>query len=211
MDSVIDMQGARSLVADASLWPLVRDFLWDFGPQIHPSRLPSGFSKLAGQSPRVKRYVLETLGVQPVFHSFPATDNSRFLLLDSATLEGIAKWIGALVCAASLRKIMDGAKVRALKAALPGIYPAVFSYTAYFRNMPSHEASNADEVLAVGYQILFSLVSSLPEALINRMVLKLPSTVDPKSNDSTVPQVPISIISKILKLKFPEAYALCCS
>ena len=39
MDSLIDIAAARSLVADAALWPRVRDFLWDFAPSIHPSWL----------------------------------------------------------------------------------------------------------------------------------------------------------------------------
>ena len=211
MDSVIDMEGARRLVADAALWPLVRDFLWDFGPQIHPSRLPDGIKTLAGQSTRIRKYALDTLGVTPAFHDFPQTDNSRLLLFPSEKLVGMAKWLGALACSASLRKIMDGAKVRALKAALPEIYPAVFSYTAYFRNIPQLEAASADEVVNIGYKILFSVVSSVPEALLKRLVLKLPTPVDLMPQDSEIPKFQNSAISLLLKLRFPEAYALCCS
>lgn len=211
MDSVIDMQSARSLIADAALWPHLRDFLWDFAPQIHPTRLPAGISSVAGQPPRIKRYVLETLEVAPVFHDFPATDNSRLLLLDSATLEGIAKWMGALLCQAALRRIMDGAKVRALKAAMPDVYPVVFSYTAYFTNLPQIEAGNVDDVLFAGYGALFALVSALPEGLLARLKLKLPTSADAYFKVSEIPAFKDAALSKILKLKFPEAHALCCS
>ena len=34
---MIGIDEARMLVADADLWPRIRDFLWDFAPQIHPS------------------------------------------------------------------------------------------------------------------------------------------------------------------------------
>lgn len=211
MDSVIDMQRARSLVADAALWPHVRDFLWDFAPQIHPTHLPAGISSVAGQSPRIKRYVLEALKVAPAFHDFPATDNSRLLLLDSATLEGVAKWMGALLCQAALRKIMDGAKVRALKAAMPETYPAVFSYTAYFTNLPQVDAAGVDDVFSAGYGALFSLVSALPEGLLARLKLKLPASAGDHFKDSDIPEFKGAALSKILKLKFPEAHALCCS
>lgn len=211
MDSVIDIEGARKLVADDALWPHVRDFLWDFGPQIHPSRLPKGISTLEGQPPRIKRFVLDLLGVVPVFHDFTKSGNSKLMLLPGDTLDALAKWFGAISCAPSLRKIMDGAKVRALKAALPDIYPAVFSYTAYFRNIPEVEASCADDVLSAGYKMLFSLFSDLPDALVNRLCLKLPATVVASPRDPAAKPFPNAAISLLLRLKFPEAHALCCS
>ena len=36
---MIDIGAARALVADTVLWPRVRDFLWDFAPQVHPNWL----------------------------------------------------------------------------------------------------------------------------------------------------------------------------
>ncbi len=135
MDGVIDMDGARSLVGNAALWPRVRDFLWDFAPQVHESWLDGQAAQwLAGGSPRVKRYILDSLGVEPCFHAFPGEDGSRILLLDPATLGSVARWLGALYCAEPLRKVMDGATVRALKAAFAGVYPEVFGYTAYFKD-----------------------------------------------------------------------------
>ena len=35
----ITIDEARALVADAALWPRIRDFLWDFAPQVHKSWL----------------------------------------------------------------------------------------------------------------------------------------------------------------------------
>ena len=53
MDSLIDIAAARSLVADAALWPRVRDFLWDFAPSIHPSWLEEVESlKMKGFNPQ---------------------------------------------------------------------------------------------------------------------------------------------------------------
>ena len=78
---------ARELVSNESIWPLMRDFLWDFAPQVHSSWLedleglrPSVASSLLS-SARVRRYILDSLGVEPCFHSFPKDDASR--LLDS--------------------------------------------------------------------------------------------------------------------------------
>ena len=40
----VTVEEARNLVADQALWPRVRDFLWDFAPQVHPSWLEDLFS-----------------------------------------------------------------------------------------------------------------------------------------------------------------------
>ena len=90
---------------------------------------------LQTSSPRVKRYVLSSLGVEPCFHRFPKEDGSRLLLLDGETLELIVKWLGALSCAGALRRVTNGATVRELKAALSGVYPEVFGYTMYFGSL----------------------------------------------------------------------------
>ena len=39
MGRMIEMDEARALVADDVLWPRVRDFLWNFAPQVHESWL----------------------------------------------------------------------------------------------------------------------------------------------------------------------------
>lgn len=219
MDSVIDIAAARALVADEVLWPHVRDFLWDFAPQIHESWLSgvSGFSGISG-IPRVKHFVLSELGVEPCFHAFPKDDWSRLVLLDGKTLESIVKWLGALACANVLRRVTDGATVRALKAELPGVYPEVFGFTAYFAGFDwtatgAENAKTPDAVLTIGLRLLSSLLDACPAPLVKRFTLKLPK----KLCDSCVPcdekkERPSTggAVKKLLRLKFPEAYKLCC-
>ena len=211
------VEEARELVSNQSLWPLVRDFLWDFSPQIHESWLEglqtSGFENL-NSSPRVKRYILSSLGIKPCFHDFPKEDLSRVLLLDAATLESVAKWLGALACVESLRRVTDGATVRKLKSSLSGVYPEVFGYTAYFKNLVSSEAADlrgediAADVAEKGYGLLFSVFSVFPESIVSRVRFKLPKNLRISASPR---EVDPSVVSKLLKLKFPEAYKLCCS
>ena len=236
-NETIDLDKARELVCNAALWPRVRDFLWDFAPQIHESWLEGVFKGIDGNrlqstaidSPRVKRYILDSLGVKPFFHSFPKDDGSRLALLDGATLLEIARWLGALVCADQLRRVTSGAEVRALKAALPGVYPEVFGYTAYFGSLEvwkfgglevetvDGEKNIAETVISTGSAILFSAVSSLPVPLVSRLNLKLPNraTSKPLNLETSKPlSKPLNLqtsILKLLKLKFPKDYALCCS
>ena len=68
----------------------------------------------------------------------------------------VAKWLEAVGKIDEWRKVVDGAKVRELKAAYPGIYPEVLRLAPYFAGRK-----------------------------------------DP--------------LKTILKLKYPEAYRLCCS
>ena len=42
----IAMDEARALVSDRVLWPRVRDFLWDFAPQVHESWLEGVFASV---------------------------------------------------------------------------------------------------------------------------------------------------------------------
>ena len=230
----ITLEEARELVSDRALWPRIRDFLWDFAPQIHPSwmegmpwygmldesRRPDVSSLMA--SPRVKAYVLSSLGVEPCFHTFPKEDGSRLLLLDGATLESIAKWLGALVMADRLRLVTDGSIVRELKAALPGVYPEVFSYTAYFSRIDSlRDAADgkptgvpdAKAVVGNGVRLLFSCLGDVEDALARRAVLKIPrpfgGLCEPRDRKAAAP-AGLQTVNKILKLKFPEAHSLCC-
>ena len=218
----ISMDEARALVADQALWPRVRDFLWDFASQVHESWLgglvaPNYQTLLA--SPRVKRHVLSSLRVTPCFHSFPKGDWSRLLLLDGATLEEIAKWLGAVVCAGDLRRVTDGATVRELKAALPGIYPDVFGYTMYFKgvDLAAKDAKSAkgrmsEDVVSTGLSIIVSLLDSLPEALSSRLEFKLPKGLCDLCvlcGENERPALDAAV-KRLLKLKFPEAYKLCC-
>ena len=226
----VTVEEARELVANQALWPRVRDFLWDFAPQVHPSWLEGLFSCRDAEalsvlqemkSPRVKRFVLDSLGVEPCFHAFPKDDGSRILLLDGATLESVAKWLGALACAESLRRVTSGATVRELKASLPGIYPEVFGYTMYFGgfDFQCRDAETQrleDEVVSTGCNMLFSAIAGLPASLVSRLKLKLPKSLcdlcvsAPLRLKERSSQINLSAVLKLLKLKFPEAYSLCC-
>ncbi len=234
MDGTVGMDEARALVGDALLWPRVRDFLWDFAPSIHPSWLDGwtvgrldGFDfahldatvKLSNCQ-TVKHCILDSLGVKPCFHTFPKDDGSRLLLLDAATLDSIAKWLGALACADALRKVTDGATVRNLKAALPGVYPEVFGFAAYFRgldvltfgSLADFEGDTADKIATAGYAILSSSMANLPAPLLHRLSLKLPRHLQLAKLQNFKTSNPLSqqVLRKLLKLRFPEAYSLCC-
>lgn len=218
----ISMDEARALVADQALWPRVRDFLWDFASQVHESWLgglvaPNYQTLLA--SPRVKRHVLSSLRITPCFHTFPKDDWSRLLLLDGATLVEIAKWLGAVACAGDLRRVTDGATVRELKATLPGVYPEVFGYTMYFKgiDLAAKDAKSAkgrmsEDVVSTGLSIIVSLFASLPEALSSRLEFKLPKGLCDLSAlcGENERHALDAAVKRLLKLKFPEAYKLCC-
>ena len=237
----ITLDEARELVGDAALWPRMRDFLWDFAPSIHVSWLEEKFGslevwKFGGEenhpsnpltiqsSPRVKRFILEALGVEPFFHDFPKEDWSRLALLDGATLLEIAKWLGALACAGELRRVTNGATVRELKTALRGVYPEVFGFTAYFVKDVKELGGlvvgwlggegadmklNADFVVGVGYSLLHAAVAHLPDPLRQRLRLKLPKNITTKLPNHEATKLPN--LQLLLKLRFPEAYSLCCS
>ena len=240
-EAKIAMDEARELVSDRTLWPLVRDFLWDFASQVHPSwteglwRAPSDAGREAEDcapiasrlmsSDRIKGHVLAALGVSPCFHTFPKDDWSRVLLLDGRTLEAIAKWLGALVGANELRRVTNGATVRDLKSALSGVYPEVFGYEMYFNGLleaveferggaEGVDAPNvAEGVVLTGFSMLQSLVASLPMSLVSRLKFKLPRHVGRSETPCEVKDKAgnmATVFAKLLKLKFPEAYKLCC-
>ena len=215
----ITLDEARELVGDAALWPRMRDFLWDFAPQVHESWIES--LKAEGstiQSPRVKAYILESLGVEPFFHDFPKDDWSRLALLDGATLIEIAKWLGALACAEELRRVTNGATVRELKTALRGVYPEVFGFTAYFGELKAEklkvESLTSESVVMIGMNMLLSMLPENP-SLLFRLKLKLPKTLTEKLSTFNVQTLNIKLPSAklrlLLKLRYSEAYSLCCS
>ena len=242
----ITIEEARELVSNRLLWPLVRDFLWDFAPSIHESWIEERFgglevwkfgssdmekdggsegtaskplklqiSKLPNlqTSSRVKRYMLSSLGVEPCFHTFPKDDFSRVLLLDGETLESVVKWLGALACADTLRRVTDGATVRELKNALHGVYPEVFGFTAYFKTLKVEglkvEGSMPDAIAKLGCNMLHSFLGELTAPLRRRLCLKLPRDLQPSNLQPSNLQP--SNMRLLLKLRYPEAYKLCCS
>lgn len=127
--------------------------------------------------PKVRAY----LAAGGAFEAFPARDPSRLKLLDESTRLAVGMWIEAIVAAGEWRRIVDGAKVRELKAAYPGIYPEVFRYTAYFGKWQS---------------------------VLNDMS-RIASEKGCKVSEVDCPN--FEMILLLLKLKFPEAYELCCS
>ncbi len=222
MAGELTLEQARALVGSEALWPRVRDFLWRFAEQVDvtwledirgAAHLPPSAAAAAWASPRARAWTLGRLGVEPCFHDFPATDGSRLLLLDAATLDAVARWLGALAYAGFLRRIADGATVRAFKSALPGVYPDVLSYAAYFpsaeRDADLVEAPSPADVVAAGYGRLFSIFESLPAPLVARAVLKFPKS----RRGLCAPQgarPALAAVHKLLKLRFPEAYRTCC-
>jgi hypothetical protein len=214
MDRVVDMDRAREIVADRNLWPEVRDFLWDFAPQIHRSWLEGLPVSKENGSCRVKVWMLSQLGVGGCFFDFRKDGWNLLPLLDGATLESIVKWLGALACSDDLRRVTDGVTVRDLKSRLSGVYPDVFGFSVYFKGLkPCAEIKDgqslSDFVIETGYGILMKVVSSLPEDVLLRFRMKLPKELADVEPSSLKPS-DINL-SLLLKLKFPEAYKLCCS
>ena len=107
--------------------------------------------------PQVRDHFLAT----DKFEVYPSGDLRRLEYLDAATQHAIVAWRTALEHAEEWRKIVDGAKVRELKASYPEAYPEVFRYQAYFTRFGGRIDDEAVKLL--------------------------------------------------LKLKFPEAYRICCS
>ncbi len=91
--------------------------------------------------PRVRSYL--AAGGEMKDFSLP---ENRLLLLDKETLEHLRLWLDALSHAAEWKTIVDGAKVRELKAAYPGIYPDVFRYLPYFTKFDLQDHSNMELV-----------------------------------------------------------------
>jgi hypothetical protein len=132
-------------------------------------------------NPRLWPRVKEYLAAGGEFGLFPVKDPSRLRLLDETTRVAVGKWLEAIAEADTWRTVVDGAKVRELKSGYPGIYPDVFRYTAYFVKW--------------------------------RGVLEEMRRVAAERNCS-VSQVEcpdFDMVLLLLKLKFPEAYELCCS
>lgn len=78
--------------------------------------------------PRVRDRFLET----GEFAVYPKGDLRRLDYLDAETRRRIALWQEAISKVDEWRTVVDGAKVRELREAYPGIYPEIFRYAAYF-------------------------------------------------------------------------------
>ena len=205
-DSAISLADARPLVA-SPLWPRIRAFLWNFASLCDPQRLTAAAGGSGGaaprsldllDAPRVAASALRALGVEPVFHPFPATDASRLLLLSREDYDRLAQFLGVVALAPALRRVTAGADVRALKAALPGVYPEALAFAAYFHRFealfkrfeaadpPADPAADNSAfsiqhsalpaaVLAAGHRLLAAALSDLPPELLLRQRLRFPA------------------------------------
>lgn len=115
------------------------------------------------------------------FEPFPPKDPSRLKLLDAGTRKALALWIEGIAAAEDWRRVVDGAAVRKIKADYPGVYPDVFRYTAYFTRW---------------------------RAALGRMV---ETAKEKKCSVLEVPCPDFAMVLLLMKLKFPEAYEICCS
>lgn len=109
--------------------------------------------------PKVRDYLIA--GGQ--FTSFTKGPTQRLKLVDTETRRQIELWCEALVHASEWKSIVDGAKVRALKASYPGIYPEVFRYTAYFKKFKTLDPNNEDFLmllLKLKFPEVYTLCSS---------------------------------------------------
>ena len=247
-DSAISLADARPLVA-SPLWPRIRAFLWDFASLCDPARLKAAFEAPASDgeeqaegaavslvtrhsslvtsegllgSPRLARAAEQTLGLSPVFHSFPATGASRLLLLSREDYDRLAQFLGVVALAPALRRVTAGADVRALKAALPGVFPATLAFTAYFRRheplferlVPAGEAANPAVVCSAGHRLLAAALSDLPPALLLRQRLRFPEgspadaalarEASPDGRAPSPPDSPAAFAAAKLALKLPN-------
>ncbi len=187
----LGLEEARALVA-SPLWPRIRAFLWDFASLCDPARLaaalaPAGgavdFPRSLADSPRVARAAERALGLDAVFHSFPSADSSRLLLLSREDYDILAQFLGVVALAPALRRVALGAEVRALKAALPGVYPEALAYAAYFgkceplfkRFAPADGATAPAAVQSTGHSILAAALSDLSPEFLLRQRLRFPA------------------------------------
>ena len=244
----LSIEDARALVA-APLWPRIRVFLWDFASLCDPERLTGSLvthhsslvtaEGLLG-SPRIARSAEQTLGVAPVFHSFPADDGSRLLLLSREDYDRLAQFLGTIALAPALRRVTAGADVRVLKSALPGVYPEALAYTAYFRKhetlfkqvAPTDDSGNSSLVTrhsslstavpAAGHTLLASALSNLPPELLLRQRLRFPvgSPADQAlgaddsslvTRHSSLAGEALAVTLLALKLSNPPEYNTLCS
>lgn len=232
----LSLDRARALVADSTRWPLIQRFLWDFSALVDPTRqraylqsiLPPGVTifpeALTGND--AGRALLAQLGVEPTFYDFPAENGSRLLLLERAQYEQIALWLGAIAYAEPLRAVLAGPDVRALKQSLPGLYPEVLRYTAYFAKWserltalrtavpPPATVSDLPTALRLmGLRMLSSLLADVPGELLLRQRLRFPEAdapgFEPLPHDLLSPEH-LDLLFFLLKLRFPEASDLCC-
>lgn len=195
----------------------------DPSPESEAARAVAGHTWPA--SPRLARAAEQALGVSPFFHSFPSTDASRLLLLSREDYDRLAQFLGTVALAPALRRITAGSEVRALKAALPGVYPEALTFAAYFHKhetlfkkvAPADAAANAETICAAGHSILAAALSDLPPELLLRQRLRFPAGSPADAafarEAGSVPEASASGAAARLALKLsnPTEYSTLCS
>jgi len=249
-DSFPSLEEAHPLVA-SPLWPRIRAFLWQFASLCDESRIRSKVLKFEGSqvpdsepanlqtcelsnalatTPRVAASALRDLGIAPFFHSFPSADASRLLLLSREDYARLAQFLGTIAFAPALRRVTAGAEVRALKAALPGVYPEALAFAAYFHKheslfkkaaseesskvrkfesskVPAPEPANLRtcepaNILAAGHSLLAAALSDLPPELLLRQRLRFPAG---SPADSALASLAGSQVHKFESSKVPDS------
>ena len=127
---------------------------------------------------------------KPFFHDFPKGDGSRIALLDEETRREAAAWLEVIAKVGELKDVVDGERVRVLTDEYAGAYPEAMKYAPYFAKWKLPAADGA--------RILATAMKDAPAEL---------REAEPLEGA----EVPLAAVWKLLKLRFPEAYELCCS
>lgn len=231
-ERTLSIEEARNVVADGPRWAAMRDFLWGFASQLDrgrvqawlPSDLPPESLTPPYPAPLAKA-LLQHEGLEAIpFYDFPAENGSRLLLCSAATYAQIAQWLGVLIYADALRGIVAGDQVRALRQQLPGVYPEALTYTAYFsrwkftfekaKTLLSIDAPETwgERVRVAGFRVLASLLRTVPEPLMKRQRARFPVADEPCFEplpEALFSEKQLDLLFLLLKLRFPEANALC--
>lgn len=232
--AALTLDAARELLSAGKVWPLLRDFLWNFAPLVDGARVATlaTHPALAGllKPPYAKglaETILAHVGVTPVFYAFPPENGSRLLLLPRETYEQLARWLGVVLYAEGLRTVLNGAQVRMLRQQLGGAYPEALNYTAYFSKwgavleavrealppVPAVlEVGFAGAVRAAGFRMLASLLREVPAAVWARQRVRFPVADEPLFEPlpaEVLSSERLDLLFLLLKLRFPEANDLC--
>lgn len=222
----MEAQALMALFHNPPLWERAAGFLWEPLSWIEAGHLQPLFPQLSlpvvQLPPVAQQYALERLGLAPFTHSFPVEDGSRFLLLELPTLTTLAQWLGALAYTCPLRSVMEGAQVRRLQRAFPGVYPEVLHALGWFLpELPRlQQAAETDEVPEkavlerAGWRLLYAQLSHLPDALLRRLRLRFPPEMASLWEHPLVwkhRSEDILLLQRLLKRLAPGGYRLCCS
>ena len=90
-----------------------------------------------------------------VLEVYPVGDFRRLAYLDEATRGQIELWKTALANCATWRTIVDGAKVRELKAQFPGVYPEALRYEMYFKKFGDLKQAFPEEAMKLLLKLQF--------------------------------------------------------